>query len=117
MHVTQSKYLLLTYDNSLDGLLSAIFDVYRLRLTDFSIKGVSPKDDFLFQPVLKISTNKAKANRIKLGLQKRSKQNLLPYLRTIFRQSDDKEAAIYQLVKRTFDLSTIGVGQRRTTNT
>ncbi|MEM1124358.1 MAG: hypothetical protein AAGJ18_28225 [Bacteroidota bacterium] len=117
MHIASSKYLLLTYDNSFDGLLSAIFDVYRLRLDDFSIRVFNSEDNYLFQPVLRVSTNKAKANRIKLGLQKRSKQNLLPYLRIIFQQSDDKETAIYQLVKRTFDVSTIGVEQRHTAST
>lgn len=102
MHQTKKKYLILLYDNTLDGLLSSIFDVYRLQLEDFDIFIEKHYHHQLFQPILKIRTNKAKANRIKIGLKRKTKQNLLPHLQTIFNQQPNREKAIFQLIHKTF---------------
>ncbi len=102
MKVTTSKYLILLYDNTLNGLLSAIFDAYRLKLDDFDIIANQDFQEQLFKPTLQISTNKAKANRIKIGLKRKTGQNLLPYLQASFNQASGKEVHIYQFVEKIF---------------
>ncbi len=117
MTTTSKRYLILLYDNTLDGLLSAIFDVYRLKLDTFSI---IPHKDFqapLFKPTLNVYTNKAKANRIKIGLKRKTQQNLLPYLAHFFNTIPEKEAAIYQFVHQTFQPKITASTYHRTTNT
>ena len=99
---TSKKYLILTYDNTLNGLLSAIFDVYRLKLEEFDIRPTLSLQEDFFKPILRVSTNKAKANRIKIGLKKRTGQNLLPYLQGLFEDTPKKEEVIYQLIKTAF---------------
>ncbi len=102
MNQTSKKYLMLLYDNTFDGLLSSIFDVYRLKLVDFDINPSVSFKEKLFQPTLNVSTNKAKANRIKIGLKRKTGQNLLPYLQEIFYKKSDKEEVIFQLIQRVF---------------
>lgn len=102
MKVTTPKYLILLYDNTLNGLLSAIFDAYRLKLDHFDIIAQQDFQEQLFKPTLQVSTNKAKANRIKIGLKRKTGQNLLPYLQTSFNNLTDKEKRIYQFVQKVF---------------
>lgn len=103
MKVTTSKYLILLYDNTLNGLLSAIFDAYRLKLDHFDIIAKQDFHEQLFKPTLQVSTNKAKANRIKIGLKRKTGQNLLPYLQTSFNSQIRKEEKIYQFVQNIFN--------------
>lgn len=114
---TSKKYLILLYDNTLDGLLSAIFDVYRLKLDTFSI---IPSKDFqepLFKPTLKVYTNKAKANRIKIGLKRKTQQNLLPYLAHFFATTTQKEQSVYQFIHHVFQQKTTALKPLHTANT
>jgi len=113
---TSKRYLILLYDNTLDGLLSAIFDVYRLKLADFSIIPSKDFQEILFKPTLNISTNKSKANRIKIGLRRKTNKNLLPYLNQLFNSSANKEEVIYQLAHHIFQSSTV-LKPRYTANT
>lgn len=102
MKVTSPKYLILLYDDTLNGLLSAIFDAYRLNLEHFEIVSNQNFQEQLFKPTLQVSTNKAKANRIKIGLKRKTGQNLLPYLRRSFNNQISKEEKIYQFVQNIF---------------
>ncbi len=102
MKVTTNKYLILLYDDTLNGLLSAIFDVYRLKLDHFDIIANQNFKDPIFKPTLQISTNKAKANRIKIGIKKRTGQNLLPYLQISFKNQPGKEERICQFIQKIF---------------
>lgn len=96
------KYLILLYDDTLDGLLCSIFDVFRLKLEHFDINTSKDFRDQLFQPILHVSTNKAKSNRIKIGLMRKTGQNLLPYLQQIFNNQPNKEKVIFELIQRVF---------------
>ncbi len=107
MKVSTPKYLILLYDNTLNGLLSAIFDAYRLKLDHFDIIAIQDFQEQLFKPTLQIYTNKAKANRIKIGLKRKTGQNLLPYLQTSFDNQTGKEEKIYQFVQNIFSQNTI----------
>ncbi len=107
MKVSTPKYLILLYDNTLNGLLSAIFDAYRLKLDRFDIIAIQDFQEQLFKPTLQIYTNKAKANRIKIGLKRKTGQNLLPYLQTSFDNQTGKEEKIYQFVQNIFSQNTI----------
>jgi len=102
MTQASKKHLILLYDNTLDGLLSSIFDVYRLNLVDFDINPSKNFKEQLFQPILNVATNKAKSNRIKIGLKRKTGQNLLPYLQQIFHNHSQKEKVIFQLIQRVF---------------
>ena len=107
MPTTSKRYLILLYDNTLEGLLSAIFDVYRLKLDDFMITPLKDFQETLFKPTLHISTNKAKANRIKIGIKRQTQQNLLPYLTNHFEKSIHKEQSIYQFIQQVFQSKSI----------
>ncbi|MFK7980086.1 MAG: hypothetical protein AB8G86_08910 [Saprospiraceae bacterium] len=102
MQTTSKRYLILLYDNTLDGLLSAIFDIYRLKLDDFAIIPSKDFQETLFKPTLNVSTNKAKANRIKMGIKRKTQQNVLPYLAHFFDSTIQKEQVIYQYVHHVF---------------
>lgn len=102
MAQTSKKYLILIYDDTLDGLLSSIFDVFRLKLVDFNINSNKHYKEQLFQQILNVSTNKAKSNRIKIGLRRKTGQNLLPYLQQIFYKHSEKEKIIFELIQRVF---------------
>lgn len=118
MQNSSKRYLILLYDNTLDGLLSAIFDVYRLKLDDFSIIPSENFQETLFKPTLNVSTNKSKANRIKIGLKRKTEQNLLPHLNRFFDTiQDHKEKSIYQLVQHIFQQKSIALTPHYTTNT
>ncbi|GEM_PF-3215723 len=117
MQNSSKRYLILLYDNTLDGLLSAIFDVYRLKLDDFTILPSENFQETLFKPTLSVSTNKSKANRIKIGLKRKTKQNLLPHLNHFFDTTHQKETAIYQLIHHIFQQKTTVLTPHCTTNT
>lgn len=117
MQTTSKRHLILLYDNTLDGLLSAIFDVYRLKLEDFTIVSNKNYHEILFKPTLKVVTNKAKANRIKIGIKRRTKENILPYLAHFFETTTQKEQAIYQFIHYIFQQKTIVSKLHYTTNT
>jgi hypothetical protein len=95
--------MILLYDGTFDGLLSAIFDVYRLKLTHFEIIPALEYKETLFQPLLRISTNKSKANRIKLGLKKKTQRDNLPFLHFIFTKKKEKEKLVYAYIKAIFE--------------
>ena len=107
MQTTSKRYLILLYDNTLDGLLSAIFDVYRLKLDDFTILPSKDFQETLFKPTLNVTTNKSKANRIKIGLKRKTNKNLLPYLNQLFNNCANKEKVIYQLAHHVFQIATV----------
>ena len=117
MNQTPKKYLILLYDDTFDGLLSSIFDVYRLKLEDFDINTTKNFKEKLFQPTLNVLTNKAKSNRIKIGLKRKTGQNLLPYLHQLFLKKSDKEEVIFQLIHRVFYPTVIGSKPHYTANT
>lgn len=97
----------LVYDTTFDGLITAIFEVYNSKLTDFRFLPAPKNQVHLYDRTTKIiSTNKAKANRLKLGLMRKTGIDHLPFLYQLF-ESDkaDKEVIIYQFVKRIFEIS------------
>lgn len=97
----------LVYDTTFDGLITAIFEIYNSKLTDFQFLPAPKNEINLYDRTTKIiSTNKAKANRLKLGLIRKTEIDHLPFLYQIF-ESDkaDKEDIIYQFIKRVFEIS------------
>ena len=87
----------LLYDNHLDGLLTAIFEAYRLRLTHFELAPLDPDNTYLFQTVLRVSTNKAKANRLKISIRKKLNISSISTLNSLFNLHPNRERAILRL--------------------
>lgn len=74
----------LTYDGSFPGLLSAIFERYRLKITGVDIVAQDRYQQQLFQEALSVETNESHATRVLNGLQKRAGNDVAKWLRKVF---------------------------------
>lgn len=95
--------MLILYDGTFDGLLTAIFEIYRLQLDDFEIASKTDNNSAFFQSLMQITTNKSKANRIKLALKKKTGDNLLPFLSFLFKEKENREDLVFRFIIGVFE--------------
>lgn len=92
----------LIYDGTYNGFLSAVFEVYRLKLTDAEIVAEDHYQEQLFSSPLKIDSEKEYADRIEAGLKK-AKKGLAIFLKRVFHSEHPKrEAILLHLIQRIF---------------
>ncbi|MEO6038196.1 MAG: TIGR03915 family putative DNA repair protein [Saprospiraceae bacterium] len=99
MATTQRQFL---YDGSYEGLLSAIFESYRLRLEP---SGFIPETEFfgdLFELPLPTSTNPEQAERVRAGLiRKTSPQAATMLYHAFLSEHPEVEMLIYRFIQLT----------------
>lgn len=65
----------LLYDGSFEGLLTAVFEIYERKLDRVTLQQGEWFSSALFEDILPIETNEAKANRVLKGLRKKLSAN------------------------------------------
>ncbi|MBG44434.1 MAG: DNA metabolism protein [Aequorivita sp.] len=94
---------ILIYDGSFDGLLSAIFNVFELRLTNVCIKRREYSQQNFFDAEEEIITDTEKAKRVWMGLSKKiSQQERQKIYKVFLSEIPTIENAILHFIKRTF---------------
>jgi probable DNA metabolism protein len=64
-------YTILTYDNSFNGFLTAVFDVYERKLKEVRIMKISHFQPVAFAQIFQVNTEAEKAKRVWDGLKKK----------------------------------------------
>ena len=105
--------MIFTYDGSFSGLLSAIFEAFRLKV---EVTDIVPEDRFqqqLFAEALPIATNEAHAKRVLAGLRKRSgNAGLVKLLRHAFlTEQPEVERLILHFVRRQMAVHALDVSK------
>lgn len=89
-----------TYDGSFDGLLSAIFESYRLKTPAEEIVEESQFQPGLFGNPTFVSTNQAYSERVKKGVKKRCEEQAVETLYHVFLSEQPQvEMLIYRFVR------------------
>ena len=94
--------MILVYDGSFDGLLSAIFEAYRLKLEVTDIVAADRFQQQLFTPHLDIETKGGDAARVLAGLKRQSGKEDVPRFlqRALLSEHERAERLIYHYVRR-----------------
>lgn len=89
------------YDGTFDGLLTVIFETYRIKTPATRICPEGEWQDNLFEEPLVIATNPAYADRVKKGLSgKAGKQAIKMLYRCLLSEQEDVEMLIYSFVRQ-----------------
>ncbi len=95
-----------TYDGTFPGLLSAIFEAYRLRADVDDIVAEEVYQQQLFSTATFVPTNEAHARRVGTGLQKRAGTGVMQWLRRAFlTEQPGTERLILHFVRRQMESS------------
>lgn len=94
----------LSYDGTFPGLLSAIFEAYRLRV---EVTDIVPEDEVqqsLFDPPVFVPTNKDWANRVRTGIKgKCSAATVSMLYRAFLSETEGVSRKIYQFVRQAME--------------
>ncbi len=98
--------MIFTYDGTFVGLLSAIFEVYRLKIDVVDIVAEDRYQEQLFSAATYVETNKAHAERVMTGLRKRSNNGkIVTFLRhTYLTEKPEVERLILHFVRRQMEV-------------
>ena len=90
-----------TYDGSYEGLLSVIFETYRLKTTAQKIVADFAWQDSLFEKPIFVKTNAAWAKRVLAGVRKKTSPKSAKLLyRCFLSEKENVEMLIYDYVKK-----------------
>jgi probable DNA metabolism protein len=94
----------LLYDGTFEGLLTAVFEVYERKIGHAMIQKGEWHNTALFQEVLKVITDDARANRVLKGLrQKLSPMGLQRLYAAHLAQMDDEDNTLINYIRYAFD--------------
>jgi probable DNA metabolism protein len=91
------------YDGSYEGWLTAVFDIYELKLTDIVFAKKEPSSALLFSTAYFVVTDLSKAERVLAGLKKRlSDDGLSRIYGTFLSEVNQAEEIMFGFVKYVF---------------
>ena len=89
----------LLYDNSFEGLLTAVFEIYEYKFTDVKIVSNDSVQNVLFGENSMVITNTEKADRVMLRLEKQLGASAIKQLLYVFAsENEDRETIISQII-------------------
>ncbi|MCO6161353.1 TIGR03915 family putative DNA repair protein [Flavobacterium sp. NRK F7] len=89
----------LLYDNSFEGLLTAVFEIYEYKFTDVKIVSKHSVQNVLFGENSMVITNTEKADRVMLRLEKQLGASAIKQLLYVFAsENEDRETIISQII-------------------
>lgn len=95
--------MILLFDNTFDGFLTAVFDVYALKIADplfYSQENYQPK---LFEEVITVSFEEQKANRVRKKLEEiLSKKGVNQLWKATLSEYDDVYQVLFSILSKTF---------------
>jgi probable DNA metabolism protein len=105
--------VILTYDGSFAGLLSAVFEAYRLKATVTDLIAQDCYRQQLFADAIPVETDDKRADRIIRGLQQRSgNAQIIELLRHAFlTETEGVERLIYHFIRRQMEVRGMDVSQ------
>ena len=105
--------MIFTYDGTFGGLLSAIFEVFRLRAEVIDLVAEDRYQQQLFAEAIHVPTNEAHAKRVREGLKKRSKNpSVVKLLRHAFlTEQPEVERFILHFVRRQMAVHALDVSK------
>jgi len=94
------QQFLFLYDGTFNGLLTTIFEIYERKAEPLRIEAAYKNQPFLFGQCLSVETNIDKAQRVMLGIEKKTSQGALHSLYKAFlAEQPGIEMIIYRWVK------------------
>ncbi|MBC7451425.1 MAG: TIGR03915 family putative DNA repair protein [Cytophagales bacterium] len=94
----------LIYDETFEGWLSCVFEVYERKLSDVSLCSLSCTQSFAFAEVLAVRTDEQKAARVRKGIEKRlSKEAANKLSRVWLSEISGIDAVMLSYVRYAFD--------------
>jgi len=98
--------ILFRYDETFDGLLSAVFDAYSLKLFPDQLIGSEAIAPLFIETIHPVTTESTKAARVWNGLQKRLPEEALGMLTYVWQsEADDSDWLLFRYLRRAFDHS------------
>lgn len=96
--------MVLTYDGTYEGLLSVVFEVYRLKI---NVKKIVPEDEWqsnFFDQATPVSTRADWAKRVNLGIEKKASKQIAQTLYACFlSEQADISMLLFRFIKKLFD--------------
>jgi probable DNA metabolism protein len=96
----------LVYDGTYEGLLTVVFECYRLKLTptEIQVQGAPAKDLFANRHPLTITTDKTSAQRVAAGIAKYGGRQTASELYQVFlSENGQREMVVYQYLRLLFE--------------
>ncbi|MFK8102142.1 MAG: TIGR03915 family putative DNA repair protein [Saprospiraceae bacterium] len=99
--------MILTYDGTFSGLLSVVFEVYRLKIT---VSKIVPEDEWqsnFFDQATYVETNSSWANRVQKGIEKKASKKMANTLYQCFlSEQADISMLLFNFIQKLFDSPT-----------
>lgn len=93
------------YDHSLEGFLTAVFEVYKSKARDPFIVREAYQQATLFGRSIIVETDEAKADRVWKGIEEKGGGSLLRLLYRVFlSELADREQVMLKVIQRTFEV-------------
>lgn len=96
-----------TYDGTYEGLLTVVFECYRLKLAPTVIKpsGAAPKSLFTSQHPIEVTTDNASAKRVVAGIRKYGlQQAVMDIYKTFLSEDSNREMVIFGYLRLLFSI-------------
>ena len=91
------------YDGTFEGLLSVVFEGFRMKIQPVRITPEEEHQESLFDAVDRIETNAAKANRVYAGVKSRTDTKTARFLyRCFLSEAPDVEMLLYNFIRQIF---------------
>lgn len=106
-HTLRTENCQLTYDGTYEGLLTVVFECYRLKLKPAGIRSSGSQPPTLFDSAspIDIATDYACAERVLAGIRKYGQQQAaMDLLKTFHSESKDREIVIFGYLQLLFKL-------------
>jgi probable DNA metabolism protein len=95
---------LFVYDKTFEGLLTAVFDSYELKIVPEKIIGQADQQTYLFADVHTVITDEAKGDRVWKGLHKKISDDACQMLFVVYlSELPDVEITIYQYIRKAME--------------
>lgn len=97
---------ILSYDNTLEGFFTAVFEIFEYKYQDVSIIGADKAQNVLFAEVITVITNDEKSDRVLARLEKQlGKEGVRQILYAFLSETEDAENILFRAIKYAVDNS------------
>ena len=90
---------ILSYDNTLEGFFTAVFEIFEYKYQDVSIIGADKAQNVLFADVITVITNDEKSDRVLARLEKQlGKEGVRQILYAFLSETEDAENILFRAI-------------------
>ena len=96
--------LVFRYDKTFEGLMSAVFDAYHLRMVPDRVVGVREPEPMFTERVHEVETSYAKSDRVWAGVRRKIPRNVCNMITHVWlSEEEDSDELIFRYLRKVFD--------------